>query len=180
MLLHSRATVVTLTSAVRPSSVIRHPSNGKSVISETIKRINAKFWNQLPVQCPPYLKTLGVFLFVKMLNFSIFYDLFFVSFSLTWDHGRKKSNDISSEITHQIHYPKIMHTPREGLYQSCSKNCELSNFEFLPFFFMSSLTYGTRSGQSFKRHLLWKNTPDLLPKIHIYSWGESLSNLLKE
>ncbi len=27
-------------------------------------------------------------------------------------------NDISSEITHQIHSIKFMYTPREGLYQN--------------------------------------------------------------
>ncbi len=50
--------------------------------------------------------------------------------------GVKISNDISSDSTHQIHFPKIMHTPGEGLYQSCSKNCEISNFGFLAFFFV--------------------------------------------
>ncbi len=53
--------------------------------------------------------------------------------------GVKISNDISSESTHQIHSQKIMHTPGEGLYQSCSKNCEISNFGFLAIFFCSFL-----------------------------------------
>ncbi len=48
----------------------------------------------------------------------------------------KISNDIPSESTHQIHSQKIMHTPEEGLYQSCSKNCEISNFGFLAIFFV--------------------------------------------
>ncbi len=51
--------------------------------------------------------------------------------------GEKKSNDIS-ESTHQIHSQKTMHTPGEGVYQSCSKNCEISNFGFLPIFFVFS------------------------------------------
>ncbi len=45
--------------------------------------------------------------------------------------GVKISNDISSESTHQIHSQKIMHTPGQGLYRICSKNCEISNFGFL-------------------------------------------------
>ncbi len=33
-----------------------------------------------------------------------------------------------------------MHTSREGLYQSCVKIGEISNFEFLPFFFFFSFS----------------------------------------
>ncbi len=47
--------------------------------------------------------------------------------------GENISYDISSESTHQIHSQKIMHTPGEGLYHSCSKNCEI--LDFYPFFF---------------------------------------------
>ncbi len=47
----------------------------------------------------------------------------------------KTSNDILSENTQQICSQKFMHTPRKGLYQSCIKNCEISNFGFLAFFF---------------------------------------------
>ncbi len=50
--------------------------------------------------------------------------------------GVKISNDISSENMQQIHSQKIMHTPGEGLYQICSKNCEISNFGFLANFFV--------------------------------------------
>ncbi len=46
----------------------------------------------------------------------------------------KLSNDIS-ESTQQIHFQKFMYTPREGLYQSCSKNCEISDFRKFFFFF---------------------------------------------
>ncbi len=49
--------------------------------------------------------------------------------------GVKISNDISSDSMQQIHSQKIMHTPGEGLYQSCSKNCELSNFGVWAIFF---------------------------------------------
>ncbi len=44
---------------------------------------------------------------------------------------KKASNDISSESAQHIGSPKFMHTVRKGLYQSCIKNCEISNFGFL-------------------------------------------------
>ncbi len=51
------------------------------------------------------------------------------TFSLTCSHVKvKASNGISSEGTHQIHFPTFMYTLREGLYQSCEKNCEILNF----------------------------------------------------
>ena len=34
-------------------------------------------------------------------------------------HQVQNSNDISCESTHQIHFQRIMHTYRDGLYQSC-------------------------------------------------------------
>ena len=45
------------------------------------------------------------------------------------------SNKNSSESTQQIHCQKFMNTPKERLYQSCSTNCESSDFGFLGFFF---------------------------------------------
>ena len=61
-----------------------------------------------------------------------------LSFSLTWDHmGAKITNYISPKSTHQIHCQKVMHIPTVGIYQSCSKYCEISNFGFLPFFSFS-------------------------------------------
>ncbi len=49
--------------------------------------------------------------------------------------GEKNSSDILSEST-QISSQKFMHTPRKGLYQSCIKNCEISNLGFLANFFV--------------------------------------------
>ncbi len=49
--------------------------------------------------------------------------------------GEKTSNDISSESAHQICSQKFMHTALKGLYQRCIKNCEISKFGFLTFFF---------------------------------------------
>ncbi len=73
-----------------------------------------------------------------------------------------------------------MHTSRKGLYQSCSKNCEISIFGFLPFFFFFVfVNMGPYGGNSFKRHLLWNNTPDLLPKIPVYSWGRVSNTVVK-
>ena len=51
--------------------------------------------------------------------------------------GQKISNDISSESTHQIHSQEIMYTPVEGIYQSCSKYCELEILDFCQIFFVS-------------------------------------------
>ncbi len=50
--------------------------------------------------------------------------------------GEKTSDDILSESTQQICSPKFRHTPNKGLYQSCIKNCEISNFGFLAIFFV--------------------------------------------
>ncbi len=43
-----------------------------------------------------------------------------------------EKNDILSESA-QICSQKFMHTPRKGLYQSCIKNCEISNFGMCSF-----------------------------------------------
>ncbi len=68
---------------------------------------------------------------------------FFFSFLLTWDHIGEKCQTTSPLKVHiTFTPPKIMHTHMVGLYQSCSKNWEISNFGFLPFFFFSfSLTW---------------------------------------
>ena len=93
------------------------------------------------------------FLFSEFYCFLLFYD--FTWISLTWNHmGVKISNDISSESTHQIHTQKILHTHRESLYESCSKNCESSNFDFAIFFVLVFINMGPCGGNSFKRHLL--------------------------
>ena len=58
-------------------------------------------------------------------------------------YGKKTSNDILSESAQQICFQQFMHTPRKGLYQSCKKNCEISNFGFFAiflFFFFGRLT----------------------------------------
>ncbi len=64
--------------------------------------------------------------------------------------GEKFSNDIYSESTHQIQSQNIMHTPREGLFQS-SKNYEISNFCH---FFLVFVNMGPYGRKIFKRHLL--------------------------
>ncbi len=50
-------------------------------------------------------------------------------------HARKISNDISYESAQHIHSQTSKHTPREGLYQSCLKNCEIFIFGFFCLFF---------------------------------------------
>ena len=49
--------------------------------------------------------------------------------------GGNISKDISSEITQQIHSQKCMRTHRKGLYQGCSKNCEILNLKIVPHIF---------------------------------------------
>ncbi len=117
---------------VRRRSSVRRPSV-KPVFSEPVKHIDAKFGGKVPFD---HISRPFFFVFQNF-AFLIFYDFF--SFSLTWDNmGEKTSNDISSESAHQICSQKFMHTPRKGLYQSCIKNCEISNFGFLAIFFFCS------------------------------------------
>ncbi len=50
--------------------------------------------------------------------------------------GEKTSDEILSESTQPIFSPEFKHTPKKGLYLSCIKNCEISNFWlFYCFFF---------------------------------------------
>ena len=75
--------------------------------------------------------------FLENFAFLIFYEYF--SCSLTWDHREKKPQTTSLlklRNTDSLQKKKKnMHTCREGLYQSCKKICEISNFGFLPIFF---------------------------------------------
>ena len=48
--------------------------------------------------------------------------------------GEKISDDILSESTQQICSPKLKHTPKKGLYQTCIKNCEIQILDFWQFF----------------------------------------------
>ena len=62
---------------------------------------------------------------------------------LTWDNiGDKISIDILYKNTQQMCFQKFMHTPRKGVYQSCIKNCEISNFGFLAFFMFNMVVNG--------------------------------------
>ncbi len=119
---------------------VRHPSvahpSVKSVFSKPSSDLMPNFVKDY--LCSPAVHHISKDFFSKFL---FFYDIcFFFSFSLTWDHmGVKISNDIS-ESTYQIHSKKSCHSPSGGLYQYCSKNCEISKFGFLPIFFPFSLT----------------------------------------
>ena len=110
-----QSTVVTRASVVLPSSV--RPSvrpSVKPVFPETVKRINAKFWEKLPVH----------------------------------------------------------HMSRTFFFQNVK-------FWIFANFFVVFVNMGPYASKSFRRHLLWKNTPNLLPKIHVYSWRGSLPKMLK-
>ncbi len=67
--------------------------------------------------------------------------------------GEKNSNDMSSKSTLQIHPQNILHTPRKGLYQ---------------------IYMGVKGSNDIPSE---KNTPDLLPKIHVYPWGVSTKHV---
>ncbi len=114
------------------------------------------------------------------LSFKIlFFTLSFV-FVDTRTYRRKNiSNDISSERTHQINSQKSCILQRRvptKVYQ------RIVNFQILDFlrFYFAYLNMGPCGNKNFKRHLLWRNTPDLLPKIHVHFLGVSLPKLLKE
>ena len=158
----------------RPSSVRRHV-----FFSETVKWIDTKFLWQVSIH--HYISRPFFLLFFKILNF--WFCTFFFRFLNVGPYGRKISNDIFFESTHQIHLRKIMHTSGEGLYHTCncSRSCEISNFGFLPFFFFSF-------SHEHRNHMRVKVSNDtsserthqiFLPQIHGYSWGGSLPKLLK-
>ncbi len=171
MLLHSRATVVTWASVVGMSSSSVRPSVDIT-FSETVK------WIDTPILVagtyPPHLQTILVFQNFNFFDF--FYELF--SFLLTWNHmGFQTTSILKVHIGFTPHKSCI---PQEGSLPKLLK--ELWNLKFwicLPKIFFFSLTW-YHMGESYKRHLPWKNTPDLLPKIHVYSWGGSPPKLLKE
>ncbi len=83
-----------------------------------------------------------------------------------------------------------MHTSGEGLYQSCIKIGEISNFRFFPisffffffllFFFFFFVNTGPYGRKNFKRHFVRKYTTELLPKIQACSSEVSLPKLYKE
>ncbi len=148
----------------------RRPSSIDIIFSDTAEWINANFLGQVLIH------HISTFFCRNVLNFWFFF-YEFISFSLIWDHTReKKSNDIS-ESTQQIHSKKS-YIFLGRVYQSCSKNCEISNFEFLTFFSFS-LTWGHMGVKISNDMLLWKYAPDLFPKIYLYSWVWYLPKLLK-
>ncbi len=121
MLLHSRVTVVTHASVVSPSSVRPHTPFSQSPSSRLMP-------NLLESISRPF------FVVVVFQNFAflIFYIFFFVNMGSYW---RKTSNDIFwNYITDSL--KKKMLTSRESLYQSCIKIGEISNFGFVPIFFV--------------------------------------------
>ncbi len=107
----------------------------------------AKFGEKyLSTISPNYVDFLVKILFYFF--FTIFVPLVFVDMG---PYAVKISNDISSEITCQIHFKT---TPRKCVYQNCAKHCEISDFQFFAFFvvFINMRPYGRKS---FKQlHLL--------------------------
>ncbi len=93
------------------------------------RRVSTKVVYRLVKFNKDWRKLIVIFKFQKISNFGFFP---FFSLSLTCDHmGEKNFKRFHlSESTHQICSKNLRHTPRKGLYQSCIKNCEISNFGF--------------------------------------------------
>ena len=143
----------------RHAGVRRLSSSVDIVFSDTTEWFNAKFWGQVPIHhiSRPF--------FFQNFKFLIFYD------------------HISSESTNHIHSQKsciLLARVSTKVAQRILKFQSLYFCHFFFFFFFIFVNMGPYGGNSFKRHLLWNITPDLLPKIHAYSWGGSLTKLLKE
>ena len=135
------------------SPSVRRPSL-KPVCSETVKQIKIKFWEKLPVH--HHISRLFFFVF-QNLQFNV----------NMGPYGRQKFQKPSPLKVHNRFTPKIeCILLGGGLYQTCSKNCEI-----LPFFMF--VTIGPHGSESFKQHLLWKYAPDLLPKF-VNTLGEGV------
>ncbi len=101
---------------------------------------------------------------------------FFFSFSLTWDPmGVKVWNDISFESMQQIHSKQFMHTPMEGVYQICSKNCTISNFWFLSNLLSFSLTWD-HTGVKVSNDIFSERKHQIPSPKFIYTHREGLKN----
>ena len=90
-----------------------------------------------------------LFYLFKILHFWCF--TIFSSFSLTWGHmGEKNQTTSPLKLHNRFTRRKIMHTSREGLPQRCIKIGEISNFGFLPIFFVLVNTgpYGRKKVQA--------------------------------
>ena len=74
--------------------------------------------------------------YFKFWIFAIFF-FFFVFINMGSSYGRKKLQPTCVKV-HNRFAPKhsCIITPRKGLYQSCIKNCEISNFGFGANFFV--------------------------------------------
>ncbi len=127
----------------RPSSV--RPSSVKPIFSETVKPINAKIWGKLSVH--HISRAFSIFQ-----NFILFLFYYLFHFINMGPHWRKKSNDIPSQSTQQIH-SQIHPYSYGGLYQSRSKNCEVSNLDFYQIVHIF-LNMGPYGNALYKRHLI--------------------------
>ena len=112
------------------------------------------------------------FFFLFFQNFVFLIVLrFCFSFKLTWNHLGEKLQ-MTSLTVHSRFCQKSMHASRQGLYQSCIKICKISNFWCLPFW--------DHMGEKNFKHLVWKYTSGLIPKLYPYPWEWSLRKLYKE
>ncbi len=145
-------------SSLRPSVDI--------VFSETVQWLDTKFWWQVPI--------FRAF-FVCFSTFKIFDFLLVFVFVNIEPYERKKIKRhllwkyTSDSLQKHAHFyegslPKLL----KELWNSKFWNFAIFFFRFFSFSFL-----GPHGSKSFKSHLLWKNTPDLLPKF-MDTRGESL------
>ncbi len=90
--------------------------------------------------------------------------------------GEKISNDISSESTHQIHSPKIMHTPRQSLYEIVQRIVKFKILDFCHiFFFFFSLTWTwDHMGVKVSNDISSETTHQICSPKFMYTSGEGL------
>ena len=103
--------------------------------------------------------------------FLIFYDFFFICINMDGTIWEKKFQTTSPLILHNRFTPKNSCILLGGSLSTLYK--DWSNFKF-GFFFFANFSFilinmGPHGRKKFKRHLVWKYTTDLLPKIQAYS-----------
>ena len=109
---------------------VRRPSVRKTCFLGRVQQINTKFGEKVPFH---HISRQFLFVFQNF-AFLIFYDFFFV-FVNTGPYGKKTSNDISPESTHQIHSRNawiLLGRSLPKLYKN-SKNFKFWIFAFFSF-----------------------------------------------
>ncbi len=150
--------------------------------SETFKWIDTKIFGTGTYLSTIYLQTIFC-CFSKIYHFwFFFFAIFFHQHGTIYMWVKCQTTSplkvhISESYTSDSQ--KIMHIPRESrslpkLFKNMVKFQIFAIF-FFGFVNMGPYAYGSKS---FKRYLLWKNTPNF-PNILVYSWGQSVTKFVK-